>query len=133
VRPLTPITLMMVLGVASTYGEEFREGCKSTKINVSNKIPQRQVATRNVTESMHLYVSRTVRASELGDGIDEAVMELGCPPEAGLGVGGEDETAGVAALPAHRPIIWVRGTGAGLLLGGREHSILSTPCRAFPS
>jgi hypothetical protein len=49
---------------------------------------------------------RTIGASELGDGIDEAVMELGRPPEAGLGVGGEDEAAGVAALPAHsRPII----------------------------
>lgn len=97
-RPLTPITLMMVLGVASTYGEEFREGCKSTKINVSNKIPQRQVATRNVTESMHLYVSRTVRASELGDGIDEAVVEVGRPAEPRLGIGREHH-AGPAAVP----------------------------------
>ena len=53
-------------------------------------------------------------------------MELGGPPEAGLGVGGEDEAAGVA-LHAHRPIIRARSTSAGLLIGGGEHSILSAP------
>jgi hypothetical protein len=31
-------------------------------------------------------------------------MELGSPPKAGLGVGGEDEAARVA-LHAHRPIV----------------------------
>jgi hypothetical protein len=37
-------------------------------------------------------------------------------------------------LPAHsRPIIWARSASAGLLLGGREHSILSPPCCGFPS
>ena len=71
-------------------------------------------------------MQRTVRAAELRDGVDEALMELDRPPEAGLGVGGEDEAAGVA-LHAHRPIIRARSTSAGLLLGGGEHSILSAP------
>ena len=46
---------------------------------------------------------RTVGAAELHDGVDEALVELDGPPEAGLGVGGEDEAR--VALHAHRPII----------------------------
>jgi len=48
-------------------------------------------------------MQRTVRAAELRDGVDEALMELDRPPEAGLGVGGEDEPR--VSLHAHRPII----------------------------
>ena len=50
-------------------------------------------------------MQRTVRAAELRDGVDEALMELDRPPEAGLGVGGEDEPRPRVSLHAHRPII----------------------------
>jgi hypothetical protein len=90
VRPLTPITLMIVFGVASSG-----RGKREEKIKTH---------TNSVETEVYVSVLRTVRASEFGDGVDEAVMELGSPPKAGLGVGGEDEAARVA-LHAHRPIV----------------------------
>lgn len=71
---------------------------------------------------------RTVGAAELGDGVDEALVELHRPPEPRLGVGGEDQ-AGVA-LHAHRrrrPAAAAvtrahRGAAAAALLRAREHS-----------
>jgi hypothetical protein len=53
--------------------------------------------------TQQLKRARTVRAAELRDGVDEAFMELDGPPEAGLGVGGEDQAR--VGLHAHLPII----------------------------
>ena len=47
----------------------------------------------------------TVRAAELSDGVDEALMEFDGPAEAGLRVGGEDE-AGVA-LNTHGSVMGI--------------------------
>ena len=35
----------------------------------------------------------TVRATELSDRIDKSLVELGGPPESGLGIGGQDQAS----------------------------------------
>lgn len=59
----------------------------------------------------------TIGASELSDGVDEALVELDGPTEAGFGVGGEDETG--IALDTHWPVM---RSHRGRFLGGMEHS-----------
>lgn len=58
-----------------------------------------------------------IRAAELSDGVDEALVELDGPAETRLRVGGEDETG--ISLDAHWPIMM--RSHRGRFFGSMEH------------
>lgn len=63
----------------------------------------------------------TIRPAELGDSIDEAVVEVGRPAEPRLGVGREHH-AGSAAVPVQpQPAATARILGGGVVDQAGEH------------
>ena len=79
--------------------------------------PNKEKEERKRKRKMKVRKVHTVGSSELSDSVDEALVELDCPAETGLGVGGEDETG--ISLDTHWPVMGRCHRGG--FLGGMKH------------